>query len=100
MTLSPSASSDAHIGWRSPASPPTSRRSFHHAEGTPTQARATNEVLRLVDERAADFITALNGPPQTNEVGRAAGLVLGLLLGIASIRASTPATRDGVAPAG
>lgn len=40
---------------------------------------ATTEVLRLVEERATDFIAALNGPPQRNEVGRAAGLVLGLL---------------------
>jgi hypothetical protein len=37
------------------------------------------EVVALVGERADEFVAALDQPPQTNEVARAGGLVLGLL---------------------
>ena len=47
--------------------------------GIADTATACHEVLQLLKDRPGDFLAALEGPPQTNEVGRAAGLVLGLL---------------------
>jgi hypothetical protein len=58
---------------------PTLRRFYPSAGGTWDAATAWPEIVLTARGRIADLRTALDQPPQTNEVGRSAVLIGGLL---------------------
>ena len=73
---------------------PTLRRFYPSTGGTWDAAAAWPEIVLTARDRMDDLRAALNQPPQTNEVGRSAVLIGGLLFLDSPIRFAGAAFRD------
>ena len=73
---------------------PTLRRFYPSTGGTFDAAAAWPEILQTAAQHFDSLRAALDQPPQTNEVGRSAVLIGGLLMLTRRIRFTGAAFRD------